>query len=168
MSGCLVVLGLVLGCASADRAGAGADQFPNSTFGPLRTRVTPAVTTQDGRIPHSPGGNRWQDPPNVEFGNWSAPHGSAPHAPTPTDPWLAQDKLRHFAMSFAATTFAYAGARTALDPDPAAVLAGIAALAAGFGKELHDARSGRGFSPRDMVWNAAGAALALTLVSHIR
>jgi uncharacterized protein YfiM (DUF2279 family) len=89
-------------------------------------------------------------------------------APGPVDPWVAQDKLRHLAMSFAATAFAYAGARVVLEPDPATATAGIAALGAGVGKEVYDARAGGAFSPRDLVWNAAGVALGLLFVHRIR
>jgi uncharacterized protein YfiM (DUF2279 family) len=88
--------------------------------------------------------------------------------PQPADPWLAQDKVRHFAMSFAATGFTYGGARTLLDADAAFVTAAVAALGLGFGKEIHDARQGRWFSFKDMVWNAAGVTLGLTLVYHVR
>lgn len=89
-------------------------------------------------------------------------------SPPRADAWFAEDKLRHFAMSFATTAFAYAGARPALDPDAAMIVAGAAALLAGIGKELHDARAGSGFSLKDMTWNAAGIALGLTLVHHSR
>jgi uncharacterized protein YfiM (DUF2279 family) len=112
--------------------------------------------------------------PAVRFPMTPAPPAWRPLAPlveepsAPRDPWLAQDKARHFAMSFAATAFAYAGARTTLDPDPAAALAGATALAAGIAKELHDARAGRWFSLPDMAWNAAGVALGLAFVHQIR
>jgi uncharacterized protein YfiM (DUF2279 family) len=88
--------------------------------------------------------------------------------PSRADPWLAQDKARHFAMSFAATTFAYAGARTALDPDAAAVASVAVATAAGVAKEIRDARVGAWFSLRDMVWNLGGAALGFAFVHQIR
>jgi uncharacterized protein YfiM (DUF2279 family) len=89
-------------------------------------------------------------------------------SPPGADAWFAEDKLRHFAMSFATTAFAYAGVRPALDPDAALIVAGTAALLAGIGKELHDARAGSTFSLKDMTWNAAGVALGLTLVHHSR
>jgi uncharacterized protein YfiM (DUF2279 family) len=84
------------------------------------------------------------------------------------DAWIAEDKLQHLGMSFAATAFSYAGARTVLEPDPALVVAGSAALLAGIAKEIHDARSGRRFSFRDLAWDAAGVALGLTLAHRIR
>jgi uncharacterized protein YfiM (DUF2279 family) len=104
-----------------------------------------------------------------------APDTAAPAArttattnPPRADAWIAEDKLQHFAMSFAATAFAYGGARTVLDPDAALIVAGSTALLAGIGKEIHDARAGRWFSLKDLAWNVAGVALGLTLVHHTR
>lgn len=88
--------------------------------------------------------------------------------PAGVDRWIAQDKVRHFGMSFAATNFGYGGARFALEPDAALIAAGVAALALGVAKEVHDARAGRWFSLKDIVWDAAGVVLGLTLVHHIR
>jgi uncharacterized protein YfiM (DUF2279 family) len=121
------------------------------------TGDTVPTATSDGSFPMAPAPPPWRPLPTL------------PDQPAaPRDPWLAQDKARHFAMSFAATAFAYAGARTTLDPDPAAALAGATALAAGIAKELHDARAGRWFSLPDMAWNAAGVALGLAFVHQIR
>ncbi len=91
-----------------------------------------------------------------------------PSSPGQRDPWLAEDKLQHFAMSFAATAFSYGGARFVLDPDPASIAAAAAAIGAGVGKEIRDARAGRWFSLRDMAWNLAGVGLGLVFVHHIR
>jgi len=89
-------------------------------------------------------------------------------ANAPHDPWLAEDKLQHFALSFGVTAFSYAAARTALDPDPALATAGIVALAAGVGKEIYDVRRGQHFSLRDLAWDAAGVALGLAFTHNIR
>jgi uncharacterized protein YfiM (DUF2279 family) len=86
----------------------------------------------------------------------------------PRDRWLGEDKAQHFAMSFAATAFAYAGARFALDPEPARITAAAAAIAGGMGKEVHDARAGRFFSVRDMAWNLAGVAAGVGFTALIR
>lgn len=89
--------------------------------------------------------------------------------PTRHDPWFAQDKAKHFTMSFAATGFSFAAARTAgLGRDGALVAAGVAALTAGVGKELYDRRTGGFFSVRDMVWNVAGIAAGLVLAANTR
>jgi uncharacterized protein YfiM (DUF2279 family) len=98
----------------------------------------------------------------------TAPAVVAPSSDTNRDPWLGEDKLRHFSMSFATTAFAYAAARPALDPGHARFAAGSAAIAAGIGKEIHDARAGRWFSLRDMAWNLAGVATGLTLIRQTR
>jgi uncharacterized protein YfiM (DUF2279 family) len=105
-------------------------------------------------------------PPDVPAS--SVVEGDVARTPRPADRWFAQDKVRHFAMSFAATGFTYGGARTLLDADAALVAAAVAALGLGLGKEVHDARQGRWFSFKDMVWNAAGVTLGLTLVYHVR
>jgi uncharacterized protein YfiM (DUF2279 family) len=55
-----------------------------------------------------------------------------------------------------------------IEPDPALVVAGSAALLAGVAKEIHDVRAGRGFSLKDLAWDAAGVALGLTLAQRIR
>jgi uncharacterized protein YfiM (DUF2279 family) len=108
-----------------------------------------------------------QSPPAPDT---AAPTGTTIAIPdTPrADAWIAEDKLQHFAMSFAATAFAYGGARTVLDPDAALIVAGSTALLAGIGKEIHDARSGRWFSLKDLAWDVAGVALGLTLANHTR
>jgi uncharacterized protein YfiM (DUF2279 family) len=138
MTGPMIFVGLVVSCA-----GAAADTLASPYVAP----VGPVMAASAGR----PALARLAEPPGK-----------------PEDPWLAQDKLRHFAMSFAATAFAYAGARTALDPDHAAATAAAAALAAGIGKEVHDARAGRWFSLPDMAWNVAGVTLGLAFVRHVR
>jgi uncharacterized protein YfiM (DUF2279 family) len=97
-----------------------------------------------------------------------ADHAVPVPVPPRADAWLAEDKLQHFGMSFAATAFTYAGARTLLEPEASLVVAGTTALLAGIAKEVHDARAGRWFSVKDLVWDAAGVALGLTFVHQIR
>lgn len=112
------------------------------------------------------------------IGPTSARGHAAPPIPPPVvidatnaapDPWFAEDKLRHFFMSFAATSFAYGAARTAgLDHGPAEVAAGVGAAAAGVWKEFHDRSHGRRFSFRDLAWNGVGIAAALILAAQTR
>lgn len=89
--------------------------------------------------------------------------------PTPpvVDHWVAEDKLRHFALSFAATQTAYGGLSIVADHDAAVTGAAVTGLALGVAKEIHDARIGRPFSLKDLVWDAAGVALATLLVQQI-
>lgn len=86
----------------------------------------------------------------------------------PADPWVAEDKLRHFALSFAATKLAYGGARFALDPSTAVPVAAGTAASLGLAKELHDRRTGGAFSTRDLAWNAAGVGLGIAFVRAMR
>jgi len=112
------------------------------------------------------------------IGPTSARGHAAPPIPPPVvidatdaapDPWFAEDKFRHFFMSFAATSFAYGAARTAgLDHGPAEVAAGVAAAAGGGWKEFHDRGPGRPFSFRGLAWNALGIAAALYLAAQTR
>lgn len=87
---------------------------------------------------------------------------------TTADPWIGEDKLRHLALSFAATEMTYGSARFILDHDTAVPVAATTALALGLAKELRDRREGRTFSTRDLVWNVAGVALGVALVRSTR
>lgn len=100
-------------------------------------------------------------------------HPAAPAAADTTAPgvdaWFAEDKLRHFFMSFAATSLAYGAARTAgLGHGPAEVAAGASAAAAGVWKEIRDRRHGGPFSFRDLAWDGLGIAAALILAVRTR
>lgn len=87
---------------------------------------------------------------------------------SPQDRWIAEDKARHFALSFAATSMAYGGARLRLDPGPGRRTAAAVALLLGVGKELVDVRNGGPFSLKDLAWDAAGVALGSLLAQQIR
>ena len=85
----------------------------------------------------------------------------------PGDPWLGEDKVQHFVASAGATTLAFGAARIALDHE-SAVIAGIGVGAvAGLLKEVHDRRIGRIFSWRDLLYDAAGIALAYVWIREI-
>ena len=68
------------------------------------------------------------------------------------DAWLGADKFKHAAMSYAVTSFAFAGT----DNDAAAIAAGAAA---GILKEIYDKKQTQRFSFRDLLWDAVGIAL---------
>lgn len=85
-----------------------------------------------------------------------------------TDRWVGEDKLRHFVMSFAATTMVYGGARAAVDAETALGAAALGAVTLGVGKEVHDARAGAFFDWKDLAWDFAGVAVAVILVDRIR
>lgn len=89
-----------------------------------------------------------------------------PRPQTP-DRWLAEDKARHFFLSFAAASMAHGAARAAGLEDGAA-LAGAGALALGLGvwKELRDrGMEGETASLKDLVWDGLGVAAALGLAA---
>ncbi len=85
----------------------------------------------------------------------------------PPDRLFAVDKLKHFLLAAFVQSVSYSALRLA-DVEHSNALAGasgVTALAA-VGKELHDWRSGRDFSPRDLLWDAAGASGATVLLSR--
>ncbi len=84
------------------------------------------------------------------------------------DRWLGVDKLKHFSASFALTVLAYAGSRAALRHDAALAVSISIAGATGAGKEVLDARRGRGFGVRDLAWDALGIAAGATLLASTR
>lgn len=96
----------------------------------------------------------------------TVPLNPAPPQPA-ADRWLAEDKLRHFSLSFAATQMTYGGARMLTDRDPAVPLAAGTALLLGVAKEVRDARAGGAFSLKDLVWDAAGVALSVAFIRRI-
>jgi uncharacterized protein YfiM (DUF2279 family) len=99
---------------------------------------------------------------------------AARQAPTismvqPADAWFAEDKVRHFLASFAATGYAYAGMRSVgAEPEVALPLGALAAAGLGIWKELADRAGGAAISTRDLVWDAAGIALGMVLIHQIR
>ena len=85
----------------------------------------------------------------------------------PDDRWFAPDKVKHFFLAAFIQSVSYSALRVADVEHSAAVAgaSGITALAA-VGKELYDRRTERGFSPRDLVWDAAGAWGATLLLNR--
>lgn len=84
-----------------------------------------------------------------------------------TDPWFGPDKVRHFFTSAAAQSLAYGALRSA-DVDHRESLLGASIVTAllGLGKELSDRRRGYGFSVKDLVWDAAGAAAMSVMLAN--
>ena len=82
------------------------------------------------------------------------------------DPWFGTDKVKHFFLGFFLQSVAYSSLRaTKLGHESS--LIGSTALSAGvgLGKELVDGRRTR-FSPRDLVWDAAGIGAATVLLAR--
>lgn len=94
--------------------------------------------------------------------------GAVVDRPPVEDRWLAEDKLRHFTLSFAATQMAYGGASLVLDREPAIAAAATVAIGLGIAKEVRDVRADGPFSLKDLAWDAAGVALGVGLARRIR
>lgn len=83
------------------------------------------------------------------------------------DRWFAEDKFKHFWLSFAATTLTFGFVDAAgLDWPEAGVAAGVVAGGAGVWKEFSDRERGERFSRKDLVWDALGVGVALLLVGR--
>jgi len=79
------------------------------------------------------------------------------------DEWLGPDKPKHFAVCTALAGAGYGGGALLFDAPAARWLTGAGlAMGTGLGKELYDSRrGGRGFSGKDLAWDAAGTAAGL-------
>lgn len=96
-------------------------------------------------------------------------HAAATDVVVPVDRWFAEDKLRHFFLSFAATTMAYGAVRTiGMDRAPAQITAAAVAGAAGLWKEWRDRRAGGPFSAKDLAWDTLGIGAGLALTTQTR
>lgn len=90
-------------------------------------------------------------------------------ADTVPDPFVAEDKMKHFVTSFVVGSLAGTGARVAgLDRDESVVIGTSFTVTAGVVKELKDRQRGGFFSIRDLFWDIAGAGLALLLLTSVR
>jgi putative lipoprotein len=88
-------------------------------------------------------------------------------ADRPADRWLGTDKVQHFFMSAFVQSVAYGSLRgTGMSHGTALAGASIATAAVGVGKELRDRRVTGLFSPRDLAWDAAGAASMSMLLAR--
>ena len=83
------------------------------------------------------------------------------------DPWFGRDKVMHLTVSFALAGTSYAAAAGCTKRTSIRILSGAGiALSAGIAKELYDQYGGRGFSWRDLTWDAVGTATG-TLVAWL-
>jgi uncharacterized protein YfiM (DUF2279 family) len=114
-------------------------------------------------------GREW--PPPV---NGSAPDGWVSRskqieAQQRGDRWFGEDKLRHFFASYAVAAVGYGSARlVGIESDAALSLATGGAAVASIGKEWADVRRGGPFSLKDLVYDAAGIAVALGILRNAR
>jgi uncharacterized protein YfiM (DUF2279 family) len=84
------------------------------------------------------------------------------------DRWVAEDKLKHFTMSYGITMFAYAGGRMLTGHNTSAGLALGASGSAGILKEIYDRKHDKPFSLRDLTWDLAGIAAGYALIKNAR
>ena len=85
------------------------------------------------------------------------------------DPWFGPDKLKHFFVSAFVESASYGALRAArVNHHDAIVSAAGIAVSVGVAKELHDTRTGEGFSFRDLTWDAAGTAAGAAFLTHAR
>ena len=83
------------------------------------------------------------------------------------DAWFARDKALHASVSFALAGIGYADTTAFTKLTGIRVLSGAGiALSAGIAKEVYDQDRGRGFSWRDLTWDAIGTATG-TLVAWL-
>ena len=84
------------------------------------------------------------------------------------DRWFGPDKVKHFLMTAFIQSASFSVARAAGMPrSNAQVVAGVSSAAFGIGKEVRDRRISR-FSVKDLVWDAAGAVTAASLMNGTR
>ena len=82
------------------------------------------------------------------------------------DPWFGADKVKHFFLGFFVQSVAYSSLRaTKLGHESSLLGSSAVSIGVGLGKELVDARRTR-FSPRDLVWDAAGIGAATFLLER--
>jgi len=83
------------------------------------------------------------------------------------DPWFARDKVMHLTVSVALAGTSYATAAGYNKRTSVRLLSGAGiAFSAGIAKEIDDHYEGRGFSWRDLTWDAIGTATG-TLVAWL-
>ena len=87
----------------------------------------------------------------------------------PGDRWLGADKVKHFLLSAMVESITASAARSvgAVRGTSQRVGAGLT-IAVGVGRELHDARVGKGASIKDLAWDAAGGIAAAALLNGAR
>lgn len=92
---------------------------------------------------------------------------AAQPVPRAADRWLGADKLRHFALAGLVQGVAFGSATTVgVRGRPALMTASALTAVVSIGKEVHDRRRGGRVSGRDLVWDAAGAALHGVLLAR--
>jgi uncharacterized protein YfiM (DUF2279 family) len=84
------------------------------------------------------------------------------------DRWFAEDKIRHFAYSYAITTGSAAAARTVTGHHESVAIGAALGLMAGIAKELYDQKGRGNASFRDLLWDVAGVGVAVLVIQQTR
>jgi uncharacterized protein YfiM (DUF2279 family) len=79
------------------------------------------------------------------------------------------DKVKHFFASAFVQSLGYSAARvTGINRANAQIVAGVSTAGVGLLKEMYDKRNGKPFSVGDLLWDAAGATAAASLLNGTR
>ena len=114
-------------------------------------------------------GRQWPPPANRSAPDGWVSRSKQIEAQQRGDRWFGEDKLRHFFASYAVAAVGYGSARLVGIESDAALSLGIGgAVVAGIGKEWVDVRRGGPFSLKDLVYDAAGIAVALAILRNTR
>ena len=84
------------------------------------------------------------------------------------DGWTGRDKVKHFLVSAFVHSMAFSATRSVADRRAAGTAGAAAVVGVGVLKELHDRRSGRPFSVRDLAWGLAGGVASASLMNGAR
>ncbi len=84
------------------------------------------------------------------------------------DNWFGEDKIKHFAFSFAITAAVAGAARLVTAGENSAWTGAAFGLAAGVGKELYDQKTRNAASLRDLIWDLAGVGAGVLLMQQVR
>ncbi|HJU70043.1 MAG TPA: DUF2279 domain-containing protein [Gemmatimonadaceae bacterium] len=80
---------------------------------------------------------------------------------------VAPDKIKHFFLSAFIQSASYSALRlSGVEHDRALVAASATTVAVGVAKEVYDARAGRGFDGRDLMWDLLGAGAATVVLER--
>jgi putative lipoprotein len=94
--------------------------------------------------------------------------GAPPERAPEGDRWFGRDKAYHFAASAGIQALTHGLVRSGgADYRTASGVAGVATLAVGVGKEVHDRADGRYFSWKDLAADAAGGASAAVVLRQV-
>ena len=84
------------------------------------------------------------------------------------DEWFAEDKAKHFAVSFLLAAGAYYSIDASTNKDSNAII-GAASFSIGLGllKEFKDVKGGKFWSNKDLIWDVIGAGVAVSVASQV-